>query len=140
MFSKIESWNNHYLFEIELCETSQNFNSFRQFLSSIFLLLKFCEVSQNSVSNRCWKFQLSILKNKKVLFLKKYSLGRCQYKKNFVYSSLTLLTQILMKVLANLCCTTELHTRTAGHHLILDDHGQHAIYESPPLHSDRQKK
>ena len=33
--------------------------------------LKFCEVSRNSVSNRCWKFQLSILKNKTVLFLKK---------------------------------------------------------------------
>ena len=34
--------------------------------------LEFCEVSGNSISNRCWKFQLSILKNKKVLFLKKY--------------------------------------------------------------------
>ena len=33
--------------------------------------LKFCKVSRNSFSNRCWKFQLSILKNKKVLFLKK---------------------------------------------------------------------
>ena len=33
--------------------------------------LKFCEVSRNSFSNRSWKFQLSILKNKKVLFLKK---------------------------------------------------------------------
>ena len=43
--------------------------------------LKFCEVSRNSFSNRCWKFQLSILKNKKVLILKKYFLGRCQYKK-----------------------------------------------------------
>ena len=41
--------------------------------------LKFCEVSRNSFSNRCWKFQLSILKNKKVLFQKKYFLGRCQY-------------------------------------------------------------
>ena len=38
--------------------------------------LKFCEVSRNSISNRCWKFQLSILKNKKVLFLKKYFLSR----------------------------------------------------------------
>ena len=28
--------------------------------------LKFCEVSRNSFLNRCWKFQLSILKNKKV--------------------------------------------------------------------------
>ena len=32
--------------------------------------LKFCEVLQNYVSYRCWKFQLSILKNKNVLFLK----------------------------------------------------------------------
>ena len=31
--------------------------------------LKFCEVSLNPKSNRCWKFQL-ILRNKKVLFLK----------------------------------------------------------------------
>ena len=35
--------------------------------------LKFCEVSWNSISNRYWKFQLSILKNKKVFFLKKIS-------------------------------------------------------------------
>jgi hypothetical protein len=32
--------------------------------------LKFCEVSRNSFLNRCWKFQPSILKNEKVLFLK----------------------------------------------------------------------
>ena len=32
--------------------------------------LKFCEVSQSSKSNRYWKCQLSILENKKVLFLK----------------------------------------------------------------------
>ena len=42
--------------------------------------LKFCEVLQNYVSLGCWKFQLSILKNKKVLFIKKnISLGGCQY-------------------------------------------------------------
>ena len=38
--------------------------------------LKFCEVSGNSFSNRRWKFQLSIIKNKKVLFLKKNFLSR----------------------------------------------------------------
>ena len=38
--------------------------------------LKFCEISKNSSSHRYWKFQLSILKNKKVLFLKKYFLSR----------------------------------------------------------------
>ena len=34
--------------------------------------LKFCEVSQNSYSNRCQKFQLSILKNKKSFIPKKH--------------------------------------------------------------------
>ena len=49
--------------------------------------LKLCEVSRNSFSNWFWKFQLSILKNKKVLFLKKYFLSCCQYqnKSSFVY-------------------------------------------------------
>ena len=41
--------------------------------------LKFCEVSWNLFSNRCWNFQLSILKNKKVLFLKNYNLGHSFY-------------------------------------------------------------
>ena len=39
--------------------------------------LKFCEVSRNSFSNSFWKFQLSILKNKKVLLIKK-NLSHCQ--------------------------------------------------------------
>ena len=34
--------------------------------------LKVCELSQNPKSNSCWKFQLSILTNKKVLFLKEF--------------------------------------------------------------------
>ena len=33
--------------------------------------LKFCEVSRNYKSKICWKFQISILTNKKVLSLKK---------------------------------------------------------------------
>ena len=33
--------------------------------------LKFSEVSQNPKSKHCWKFQLSILTNKKIVFLKK---------------------------------------------------------------------
>ena len=40
LFFKIESWNIQYLFEIEFCETSKNFNSFssfRQLLFSFFL-------------------------------------------------------------------------------------------------------
>ena len=37
--------------------------------------LKFCEDSRNFEIIRCWKFQLSIMENKKVLFLKQY--GAC---------------------------------------------------------------
>ena len=39
--------------------------------------LKFREVSQNPKSRRCWKFQFSILTNKKVLFLKKMKCTTC---------------------------------------------------------------
>ena len=79
MFFKIESWNFQVQFEIEFRETSQNFNSIRQpreknvnnnCLNEL-NDLKQCEVSRNLFANRCWKFQLSIMKNKKVLFLKK---------------------------------------------------------------------
>ena len=41
--------------------------------------LKICEVSRNSFLNKCSKFQLSILKNKKSFIPKKYFLSRCQY-------------------------------------------------------------
>ena len=52
-------------------------NFFSRFCIRCLIELKFCEVSRNSFSNRCWKFQLSILKNKKVLFLKNKFLSRC---------------------------------------------------------------
>ena len=61
----------------------------RQLLYSFFLSvvnqLNFSEVVL--ISNRRWKFQLSILENKKVLFLKKYFSSSSQYqnKKSFVY-------------------------------------------------------
>ena len=84
LFFKIERWNFQVQFEIGFRETSQNFNSFsffRQLLFPFFFIgclieLKFCKVSRNSISNWTWKFQLSILKNKKVSFLKKYFLSR----------------------------------------------------------------
>ena len=84
MFFKIERWNFQVKFEIEFRETLQNFNSIRQLIKkhennnclSKLNELKFCEVSRILISNWTWKFQLSILKNKKVLFLKKYFLGR----------------------------------------------------------------
>ena len=77
LFFKIKSWKFQELFEIEFREPSQNFNSFssfRQLLFSFFLsvVFKFCD-------KQMLKFQLSILKNKKVLFLKTYFLSRCQY-------------------------------------------------------------
>ena len=79
LFFKIEGWNFQVQFEIEFRETLQNFNSIRQPIKkhennnclNKLNELKFCEVSQILISNWTWKFQLSILKNKKVLFLKK---------------------------------------------------------------------
>ena len=95
LFFKIESWNFQVQFEIEFRETSQNFNSIRQPIKkdennnclNKLNELKFCEVSQNSISNWTWKFQLSILKNKKVLFLKKkfFKPLSISKQKSFVY-------------------------------------------------------
>ena len=52
---------------------------FHLFFIGCLIELKFCKVSWNSIPKWTWKFQLSILKNKKVLFLKKNFLSRCQY-------------------------------------------------------------
>ena len=79
MFFKIESWNCQVQFEIEFHETLQNFNSIGQLIKKMKIKLnelKVCEVSRILISNWTWKFQLSILKNKKVLFLKKFFLSR----------------------------------------------------------------
>ena len=59
-------WN---LTKFQLDQETDRKNENKNFLNEL-NELKFCEVSRNSFSNRCWKFQLSILKNKKVLFLK----------------------------------------------------------------------
>ena len=70
-FFKIESRNFQHLFETESSQNLKSFSSFGQLLFSFFYrLLKFDEISRNSVSNRYRKFQFSILKNKKILFLK----------------------------------------------------------------------
>ena len=65
------SWN---LTKFQLNQTTDRKNENNNCLNKL-NELKFCEVSRNSISNRFWKFQLSILKNKKVLFLKKYFLS-----------------------------------------------------------------
>ena len=62
------------MFETEFREISQKFNSIRQPITIVWMRWmswNFCKVSWTFLSNRCWKFQLPILKNKKVLFLKK---------------------------------------------------------------------
>ena len=85
LFFKIESWSFQNLFENEFCETSQSFNTFIKLLLTFFSLgclieLKFREVSRNSFSNRSWKFQLFMLKNKKSFIPpKKYFFGCSQY-------------------------------------------------------------
>ena len=98
LFFKLESWNFQVQFEIEFGETLQNFNSIRQPIkkngNSNCLKklneLKFCEVSRNPISNWTWKFQHSILKNKKVLLLKKIFFGPLSISKQ---KNLCLLTQ-----------------------------------------------
>ena len=65
LFVKIESWNFQQLFDLGFRETLQNFSSFRKTFrrhfstgnKSCFNDLKFCEVSWNNKSKRCWKFQ-----------------------------------------------------------------------------------
>ena len=99
MFFKIASWNFQHLFEIEFRETSQLIQIIQTVVIFIFSIgclieLKFCEVSRNSFKNRFWKFQLFILKNKKVLFLKKIKLLWISKQKSF-----GLPTQFSMKVL-----------------------------------------
>ena len=95
LFFKIESWNFQNRFEKEFRKTSQSFNSIRQHIEknennnclNKMNELKFCEVSWNSFSNRFWKFQLSILKNRKILFLKKlfFKPLSISKQKSFVY-------------------------------------------------------
>ena len=57
------------------------------FFISCLIELKFCKASRNSISNWTWKFQPSILKNKKVLFLKKifFKPLSISKQKSFVY-------------------------------------------------------
>ena len=79
LFFKIENRNFQHLFENKFCETSQYFNSFSLFRQFLFLLSDWFEFLWGSFSNRFWKFQLSILKNKKVpkkISFKPFSLSK----------------------------------------------------------------
>ena len=76
LFFKIESWNFQHLFETEFRETSQNFNSIRQPIEkmeirNVWMSWRSWNFVRFSISNRCWRFQLSILKNKKSFIPKK---------------------------------------------------------------------
>jgi hypothetical protein len=89
LFFKIKSWNFQHLFEMEFCETSQNFNSFslfRQLLFSFFLsVVRFHEIPlQNdyeSFSFLSWKTKDYIAKKK---IFKPLSISK---QKSFVYQS-----------------------------------------------------
>ena len=70
---KKESWN--FLVSVETSQNLKSFSSFRHllftfFLTDVWLSWNFMRL-QNSFSNRCGKFQLSILKNKKGFIPKK---------------------------------------------------------------------
>ena len=69
---------------------------FSSFFIGCLIELKICKVSQNSISNWTWKFQLSILKNKKVLFLKKKSLSRCLLQNKKALFTVSILPKVLL--------------------------------------------
>ena len=72
LFFKIESWICQHLFEKEFRETSQNFNSIKQWIEKMeikivwmsWIYWNFVRFHEIPFSNRCWKIQLSILKKK----------------------------------------------------------------------------
>ena len=87
LFFKIESWNFQHLFVKKfqkLHKISTQSDNWKMKINNCLNKLnelKFGEVARNSISNRFWKFQLSILKNKKVLFQKKIKLQLCEWAK-----------------------------------------------------------
>ena len=72
----IESWNFQHLFEnLTKFQLNQTIDRKKNENNNELNELKICEVSWNSISNSCCKFQHSILKNKNVLSLKKHILS-----------------------------------------------------------------
>ena len=90
LFFKIESWNLKWILlnltKFQLIPLIQTIVAFI-FSIGCLIELKFCEVSAKAFSNRCWKCQSSILKNKKVLFLRKVFFKQLSIwkQKSFVY-------------------------------------------------------
>ena len=117
MFVKIEIWNFQHLFDLLFRETSQKFSSFEQLLFPIeksclnvcLNELKFCKVSRNPKSNRCWKFQLSILTNKKVLFLKKIWSVPCTMDSSFFSQQMPYCLATLLVYMALIECNQSWH-------------------------------
>ena len=81
LYVKIKSWNFQQLFDLGFRETMQNFSLFKQtFRQHLLLVIRVVQIIWNCVrfyevwnqSRSYWKFQIFILTNKKVLFLKKY--------------------------------------------------------------------
>ena len=64
LYVKIERWNLQHLFDFSFHEPLQNFTSVSQTFRKLFFMgniiwneLKFCRISPNYKSKRCWKFQ-----------------------------------------------------------------------------------
>ena len=106
LFVKIKSWNFQHLFNYYFVKPLKISAHSEKHSDDIFLRgirvvrirneLKFWEVLRNNKSKRCWKFQISILTNKKVLFLKKIWSVPCTMDSSFFsqqmpYCLLTLL-------------------------------------------------
>ena len=70
LFLKVENWKSQHLLVKQFLWDLKKFQLLhlvQKMLLHFFCEFKFCEVSRNNVSIRCWKFQLSILKNKSFL-------------------------------------------------------------------------
>ena len=95
LFVKIESWNFQHLFDLGFRETLQYFSLFRPSHNILLWGLKVVRMSWNFVSfhkmiyQRDFRFQISILTNKKVLFLKKILSVPCTMDSSFFSQQMT---------------------------------------------------
>ena len=111
LFVKIEIWNFQHLFDLIFSWNLTKFQCIQTtfaphrkcHLNVCLNELKFCKVLQNPNSNRSWTFQLSILTNKKVWFLRKLWSVPCTMDSSFFsqqmpYCLLTLLVYMALIV------------------------------------------